>query len=153
MKITKENVGEIVSINFNEEIIYGEDEACINTDVPMKFATVNFQLWSTGELVRLADKMRKEKGFLPMFDASGEYDCDGWYDFYIDINEISVAKLDSCIMFVVGGSEQADNEEVYYIPLTVEEQFIVYAELDRQCEYFIEKSCDELLAESREVME
>ena len=151
MNITKENVADIMQINFNEDIIYGEDEACIT--VPERFATVNFMLWSTSALVREADRMRKEDGFLPMFDDSGEFDCDGWYDFYIDLNDYSETNIDACITFVVGGSDQADNEHIYCIPLSPDEQEIVYGELDRQCKYYIEKSCEELLAEARKEME
>lgn len=150
MNFTKEFTKNAIWVDFGEEIMYGEDQAYIN--YPVSFPTVNFYLHDTNELITIADNMRKEKGFLPFFDDSGEYDWDGWYNFYIGINGFSKTKLDTSIMFTVASETQSDDNETYYIDLSEEEQLIIYAELDKQCRKNLQKSCDELLEEAREEM-
>ena len=80
-------------------------------------------------------------------------DNDGWYDFYVGINGYTESHMDSCIEFVVVNSNSPDEEERYTIDLTEEEQRTVFSCLDEQCRKYLEKSCDDLLAEAGKQME
>ena len=80
-------------------------------------------------------------------------DQDGWYDYYLGLNEINGSKVDSCIEAVVVSREAPDNEEVYTIYLNDQEQEAVFTCLDEQCRRYLGKGCDELLAEARKQME
>jgi hypothetical protein len=61
--------------------------------------------------------------------------------------------MDSCIEFVVVNSDSEDNEQLYTIDLTADEQDALYARLDEQCRKYLDKGCEELLAEARKRME
>lgn len=142
-------------IDFGSEILYGEDQMYV--DYPCRFATVGFQLMATSGLSQIADRIRKDLGFKPMhpMDEYTDETCDneGWYDFYIGINDAGEVKADSCIEFVVVNSDSPDNEERYSIDLDEGEQEAVYIRLDEQCKKYEGKSCEELLSESRKKME
>ena len=142
-------------IDFGTEILYGSDQ--MNLDHPCRFATVQFQLMATNGLSRIADRIRKDLGFKPMhpMDEYTEEMCDqdGWYDFFVGLNEVSPSKVDSCIEVIVVSDDAPDNEELYTIDLTSEEQGCVYEMLDEQCRRYLGKGCVELLAEARKRME
>ena len=61
--------------------------------------------------------------------------------------------MDTCIEFVVVNSDSEDNEELYTIDLTKDEQAAIYSRLDEQCRKYLDKGCKELLAEARKRME
>ena len=61
--------------------------------------------------------------------------------------------MDSCIELVVVNADSEDNEELYTIDLTEEEQVLIYAQLDEQCRRHEGKSCEELLKEAEKRME
>ena len=52
-------------------------------------------LWinPTGTFDVIIDRMRKGMGKVPMFDDSGEYDCLGWYNYYVNMNENEVVSI------------------------------------------------------------
>ena len=144
-----------ILIDFGSEIMYGDDQCYL--DYPSRFPTVEFQLMATNGLVQIADRIRKDAGYKPMH-ALDEYtddtcDNDGWYDFYVGLNGFSDNHMDSCIEFVVVNADSEDNEELYTIDLTAEEQAAVYSALDRQCRDHLGKGCEELLAEAQKKME
>lgn len=147
------NIGDAVQIDFDSEIMYGDDQVFIT--YPCRFATVGFVLHDTDVLYAIADSMRKELGFLPMYQhGDGEpYDPIGWYNFYIGINDYTKTKVDSCIFFTVDSNGVADDGHGYNIDLTEEEQVEIYKVLDEQCREHIGKSCEDLLAESRKELE
>ena len=137
------------------EPVYGEDQCFVS--YPERFATVSLALRETNGLIQIADRIRTDLGFRPMHPMD-EYDddsCDneGWYDFYVGLNGHADNHMDSCIEFIVvnGGSE--DNESVYTIELTAEEQAAIYRRLDEQCLFCFGQSCEELLAEAENEME
>ena len=137
------------------EILYGEDQ--VNLDFPCRFATVEFELLSSPGLIQIADRIRKDKGFVPT-QPLDEFncqtcDCDAWYDFYVGINDWNGTKSDSCITFVVVNSQSQDNEETYAISLDEREQEFVFSRLDEQCRRHLGKGCLDLLAEARNRME
>ena len=124
-----------IFIDFGTEIMYGDDQAYI--DYPVRFPTIGFQLMATSGLSRIADRIRKDKGFKPMH-AMDEYtddtcDNEGFYDFYIGLNGFSDTHMDNGIDFVVVNADSEDNEELYTIDLSEEEQVAVYNRLDEQC--------------------
>ena len=153
-----------IFIDFDSELIYGEDQAYICC--PKRFPTVRFQLKPTRGLVEIADGIRHKLGFKPMYPAQGckssdcnactdcnDIDCDGWYDFFISLNGFNDSHIDTCIAVVVAGSNSPDNEDMYTINLTENEQKMLYKRFDEQCRRTIDKTCEELLKEAEEMME
>ena len=153
-----------IFIDFDSELIYGEDQAYICC--PKRFPTVRFQLILTRGLVEIADGIRHKLGFKPMYPAQGcksndcntctdcnDIDCDGWYDFFISLNGLNESHLDTCIAVVVAGSDSPDNEDMYTIDLSEDEQKMLYKRFDEQCRKNIDKTCEELLKEAEEMME
>ena len=153
-----------IFIDFDSELIYGEDQAYICC--PKRFPTVRFQLKPTRGLVEIADGIRHKLGFKPMYPAQGckssdcnactdcnDIDCDGWYDFFISLNGFNDSHIDTCIAVVVAGSDSPDNEDMYTIDLSEDEQKLLYNRFDEQCRKSINKSCEELLKEAEEMME
>lgn len=155
MNLLEGFVYEQIYVDFGSEPVYGSDQA--NVSCPCRFATVNLQLMAANGLALIADRIRKNLGFAPMHPMD-EYtedfcDNDGWYDFYIGLNDYSETKLDNAIEFVVVNSDSPDNEEIYTIDLTEAEQEVLYNRLDEQCRKYLGKSCEELLAEARKELE
>ena len=153
-----------IFIDFDSELIYGEDQAYICC--PKRFPTVRFQLISTRGLVEIADGIRHKLGFKSMYPAQGceskdcndcadcnDIDCDGWYDFFISLNGLNDSHLDTCIAVVVAGSDSPDNEDMYTIDLSEDEQKMLYKRFDEQCRRNIDKTCEELLKEAEDMME
>ena len=144
-----------VFIDFGAEIQYGDDQLYL--DYPCRFATVGFELMATGLLCEIADRIRKDKGLRPMhpMDEYTEETCDqnGWYDFYVGLNDWSDTKCDFCIEFVVLNSDSEDNEELYTIDLGKDEEKAMYNRLDEQCRRYLGMGCAELLDEARKRME
>jgi hypothetical protein len=144
-----------IFIDFGAEIMYGDDQCYI--DYPCRYPTVGFQLMATNGLSQIADRIRKDLGFAPMhpLDEYTDENCDndGWYDFYIGLNGYSDNHMDSCNEFVVVNSDSPDNEEMYSIDLTGDEQAAIFNRLDEQCRKYEGKSCEELLTEARKRME
>ncbi|MBO5567987.1 MAG: hypothetical protein J6A79_03525 [Clostridia bacterium] len=146
---------ENVFIDFGCDVSYGEDQ--VNVGYPVRFATVEIPLMATSELERIADRIRKEKGFKPIrpMDEFTERTCDleGWYDFYVDLVSWPGYRCGSCITFVVANTEEADNEEMYSIDLTEEEQAYMYCRLDEQLLKYTGMSCAEHLVAATKEME
>ena len=155
MTLTEGFAKDQVFIDFDAEVMYGDDQCYI--DSPCRFPTVGFQLMATNGLTGIADRIRKDQGFRPMHPLD-EYtddtcDNDGWYDFYVGLNGFTDNHMDTCIEFVVVNSDSEDNEELYTIDLTKDEQAAIYSRLDEQCRKYLDKGCEELLAEARKRME
>ena len=97
-----------------EDYSLGSDQLYV--DYPCRFATVTFQLTATYLLSEIADRIRVEQGFKPMHAMDGYTDdtCDneGWYDFWISIEDYGATKVAPCIDFVVVNSDSMDNEEM-----------------------------------------
>ena len=55
----------------------------INETANCGYSPYRILLDDTTELNAIADKQQKAKGKLPLFDYSGEYDGDDWYDFFL----------------------------------------------------------------------
>lgn len=153
-----------IFIDFESELIYGEDQAYICC--PERFPTVRFQLMPTVGLIEIVDRLRHKLGFKPMYpivgccsdndsDGCDCYDCDDdcCYDFFISLNGFTDSHLDTCIAAVVADSDSVDNEDMYTIDLTEEEQRLLYKRFDEQCRRSINKTCEELLKEAEEMME
>ena len=155
MTLTEGFLSGNVFIDLAGDIMYGSSQVTLN--YPLRFATVGFQLVSTELLAEIADGIRIEAGYAPMHpvDEFREEDCDpdGWYDFYIVVNEYSPGRVGSCIEFVVVNSDSPDSEDSYTIDLTEGEQEFMYARLDAQCRKYLGKTCEELLAESHRELE
>ncbi len=128
---------------------------------PCRFPTVEFELMATDALVEVADRIRMEKGYLPMHPRDGrtdDVDNDGWYSFYVGISKLPGDKqncqIDNSISFVVVNSDSDDNEGMYNIELSADEQAAVLEVLNCQCRKYLNKTCDELLTEAeKELMD
>lgn len=158
MTLTEKFIADAILLDSGAEVIYGSDE--VFDTYPCRFPTVEFQLIATDALVEIADRIRMEKGYLPMHPRDGrtdDVDNDGWYDFYIGISKLPgdmEVRLDNSITFIVVNSDSDDNEDMYEIQLTDDERSAVYAALNRQCLKYEGKNCAALLAESeKEMME
>lgn len=155
MTLAEGFVKDEVFIDFGAEIMYGSDQVYIN--YPCRFPTVEFQLMATNGLAQIADRIRKDVGFKPMhpMDEFTDETCDndGWYDFYIGLNSFDERHIDACIEFCAVNADSEDNEEMYTIDLTEEEQAALYNRLDEQCRQHLGKGCEELLEEARKEME
>ena len=154
MTLTEGFIRDGIFIDFGSEIMDGDDQCYL--DYPCRFPTVGFQLMATNGLVQIADRIRKDAGFKPMhpMDEYTDDTCDneGWYDFYVGLNGFADNHMDSCIEFVVVNADSEDNEELYTIDLTAEEQAAVFAQLDVQCREHEGKPCEELLEEAERKM-
>jgi hypothetical protein len=159
MTLTEKFIADAIQLDSGAEVMYGSDQ--MRDTYPVRFATVEFQLMATDALVEVADRIRMEKGYLPMHPRDGrtdDVDNDGWYDFYIGISRLpgdnQKCQLDSSISFVVVNSDSDDNEDMYTIDLTASEAEYVYEILNRQCRRYHGKDCETLMAEAeRELYE
>ena len=158
MTLTEKFITDAIQLDSGAEVMYGSDQ--IYDTYPCRFPTVEFQLSATDALVEVADRIRMEKGYLPMHPRDGrtdDVDCDGWYDFYVGISKLpgdhQQCQLDSSISFVVVNSDSSDNEDMYEIELSESDQEIVLAVLDKQCRRHLGKGCAELLAEAESAMQ
>ena len=157
MTLTEKFISDAIRIDFGGEILYGSDQV-IDTN-PVRFPTVEFILKATDVLVEIADRIRFEKGYPPVYPrAEGmNYDTDGFYNFYIGISKLpgegQECRADKCISFVVVNSDSSDNEDMYSIELSESDQEIVLNILDKQCRRHLGKSCADLLAEAEKGMQ
>jgi hypothetical protein len=157
MTLTEKFISDAVRIDFGGEILYGSDE--VFDTHPVRFATVEFILKATDVLVEIADRIRFDKGYPPVYPrADGmDYDADGFYNFYIGISKLpgdgQACRADKCISFVVVNSDSSDNEDMYEIELSESDQGIVLDILDKQCRRHLGKSCADLLAEAERGMQ
>lgn len=133
---------EAIYIDFGAEILYDSDE--VDLYYPARFATVGFELLETASLREVADEIRREQGLRNVVN--------GWYDFYIGINEYTRTKCDTELSFVVADEEAYDDGKQYKIDLSEKDQEIIYNILDEQCQKYLEKSCEELLRDANKEM-
>ena len=144
-----------ILIDFNEEITYGEIQ--MDVHFPASFPTVIFSLRDTDALVSLADKIRTSGGGKPLYPMEGypEESCDqnGWYNFYIGINDFPAPPVDTSISAYVNSPDCADDGYEYAIPIPEAYMSALYESLDNQCRKHLGKSCADLLAEARMEME
>lgn len=157
MTLTEKFIADTIQLDSGAEVMYGSDQ--IYDTYPCRFPTVEFQLVATDALVKVADRIRMEKGYLPMHPRDGrtdEVDNDGWYDFYVGISKLpgdhQQCQLDSSISFVVVNSDSDDNEDMYNIDLTESEKECVFDILNRQCRRYHGKDCAALLTEAEAEM-
>lgn len=158
MTLTENFIHNAIYIDPEAEIVYSSDQT--NDTYPYRFPTVEFMLTATKSLVEIADRIRLEKGYMPMYpvdERKDDVDNDGWYDFYIGISKFrgnnQQCHVDNCINFIVVNSDSDDNEDMYAIELTDDERSAVYEILNAQCRKNLNKTCDDLLAESEADME
>lgn len=157
MMLTENFIRNAIQLDSGAEVMYGSDQ--VYDTYPCRFPTVEFQLAATDALVEVADRIRMEKGYLPMHPRDGrtdDVDNDGWYDFFVGISKLpgdhQECRLDSTISFVVVNSDSDDNESMYGIELTADEQSVILDILNSQCRKYHGKECSELLTEAKEEM-
>ena len=127
----------------------GSDQAY--DSYPCVFPTVTFRLVETATLCQIADKIRMEAGFKPLYEGVEE-EITGWYDFTIGLNGYTPSRLDTCIMFELVNGNAPDTWERYVIDLSEEEQKLIYERLNEESIEHFGKTCEELLEEARNEM-
>ena len=135
-----------IYIDFDDEIQYGQDQ--IYDTYPLVFPTVTFRLLRTDILDMVADKIRKESGFV-----EDNPFAEWWYDYYIGVSDINGVVIDNCIEFIVWNSDLKDDGETYHINLLEDEQRFLCDILNDQCVEHLNKTLQDLLDESRKRME
>lgn len=143
-----------ISVGTDCDPQYGADQ--IYMGYPKVFATVNLYLESTSELDYIVDEMRTVSGHKPFVFAIDESDgVEGYYNYYIGINDIDGGCVDNAISCVVCSDFADDDGEIYAIPLDKEDGQIVWEILDDKLRKYSweQKSCKELLDEAREWIE
>ena len=121
MTLFQEFIQDAIKIDFDSEIVYGQDQVYVS--YPIVFPTVTFQLKATPMLEQIAERLNLDL-------------C----DFTLGINGYSDSHVDSVLYITPEHS----------IDLTPEEQNALYDCLDEQCWSEINKGCEELLEEARE---
>ena len=134
-------------VDFNEEILYGEDQVYV--DYPKRFPTVTFELVGTPILIELANAIRELNGFITYDDPNRD---SVYYNFYFGLNWYTDTHTDNSIVFVVVGSGLEDNEQEYTIDLTEDEKLAIYNTIDWQAGARLGKDCEDLLREAWEMM-
>lgn len=99
--------------------------------------TINYDLAITDELIKLADELRLEKGYAPLFDDPE----DGWYNFYADVEDVNGGRLLPRIICIANNTE--DDYSEYDIELTEEEAKWVYDKLNLETGNRIEQMLEE----------
>ena len=144
-----------IEIDFDLPFMYGEDQ--MDICYPVRFPTVTFPLHVSDTLVSLADGIRTSDGGEPLYPMEGypEEACDqnGWYNFYIIINDLPSCPVDTYISAYVDSPDCADDGYGYAIPIPETDMSVLYESLDNQCRKHLRKSCADLLAEARMEME
>ena len=99
MKFTKEYIN---------ECIVPCDDYC-NSNLEPHNGVLRVQIDPTKELDMIMDEVRKDGGYIPFFDDSGDYDSEGWYDFD------AYCTKDELLEFVgtVGNSTEEDDFAEY----------------------------------------
>ena len=73
-------------------------EFYINETAGMGYCPYNILLDDTNELNSIADRIQKAKGELPLFDYTGDYDSENWYNFFLTCGKQGV----DCLYFEYG---------------------------------------------------
>ena len=131
-----------IHVDEGDEIFYNYDQAY--NSFPCVFPTVNLSIWGYG-LTEIANEIRGNDGLEPLGTDGA---ADGWYNFDVFLNGYSETHIGNCITFVVASDFMEDDGYEYEIPLTKEEQIVVYAILNADCERMLGKGCEELLEEA-----
>ena len=159
MKLFEILLRDSVFVDFGVDPHYSEDEVQDEEygDGIFRFAVVEFELMPTDMLCKIADRLRKDKGFKPLRPMD-EYtvencDHDGMYRFYTGFNDWNNGKFDSRIRFAVYGSDSPDNGKIYNIQMTEEEAVATHDWLNQQFKKYLGKWSEDLLEEARRRME
>ena len=118
--------------------------------------TINFMLRDTTALIFLVDTLREEKGLRPMLPTpqhTTDYDADGWYNFYIDVNEADDGRTSDHIAAVVDSQYAGDDYHEYHIKLSDDVRKALYQKLDAEVVERFGVDLAALFAEAREYIE
>lgn len=100
---------------------------------------VEVKLCDTVCLIHIADQLRAEKGFLPMLPNQEEkYDQDGWYDFYVLLDNSDIG-IHNNLIAIVDSPNAQDHGEQYDIQLSVLDRMAIRQILDHD----LQESCGE----------
>ena len=108
-----------------------------------RIPTILFCLENTQELDEQADSLRRAKGFIPMYDDSGEYDEDGWYDFYLEVLADEEVKFH--LFFIVDSETAEDAHEDYDLPCPED----IERQLNRELGQIYNRSLNSFILEAK----
>ena len=106
--------------------------------------SVDWYLYPTDNLIKIADELRKSKGFLPMFsDNTNDYDSTGWYNFYLTVegdlsDSKNISELAYELYFSVATDLANDDGECYSIVLSESFTNEVVSFLEQDCNIHFE---------------
>ena len=129
---------------------YDSEQAYV--DCPVRFATVRMELVQSIGLNRIADRIRREKGFKPFFAYDSDHDDEAWYDFFVGIKDLPWLSphLSLCIWFTVDNSDSDDDCLSYDIELDEYEKRKLYEILNKDSIEITGMSLVEHLVEARQ---
>ena len=100
---------------------------------------VEVKLCDTIRLIHIVDQLRAEKGFLPMLpNDEDKNDQDGWYDFYVLLDNSDIGVHDNLIA-IVDSPDAQDRGDQYDIQLSVPVRMAIRQILDHD----LQESCGE----------
>ena len=151
MNLSKEQCRQAICLNVEAVLMSGSDQAY--DSYPVRFPTVEIPLVDTPVLISLADRLRIDAGYKPVYPRDGlmEEDCDPdcWYEFSVGLNGYTRSGVDNCVTFEVVNSESDDNEETYGIDLDEEAQTEIRTVLDWQFMEHFGHDCAGILEKAR----
>lgn len=138
------------------EACYDEDCA-IENGKEKKYATANYALQSTDDLIELADRIRADLGYKPFYSFDGrpetELDHDGWYNFYIGLSEKNKYYVDDYVEIVVDSGLADDDGKSYKYYLREPAQLAMAKVINEQLWEYQESSIMDVLRESASYIE
>lgn len=144
MKITNDDLMN-VSIDTQTEPVLGLDQMFIRT--PIVFPQIQFELFDTAGLTKIADAIRVSESCLPCFHGD-KLDNDGYYRFFVTLYGVWPG-CENCITFTyVDGYTGAETEHNNYeIELSDEQRLALFMTLNRQCDCDFGESAVDMMAE------
>lgn len=121
--------------NFADPFFLDGDRYTQYTTNDFQNSVLRFGIDDLHQMNVVVDEMRTADGHLPMFpdDESVEYDCDGWYNFYVVIEKTGDYEYTATIEANVVSESADDNEQTYTFTLSDEAQKNVINRIDALC--------------------
>ena len=121
--------------NFAEPFFFDNDYYVDYSVNDFNNSVLRFAIDDNHQMNAVMDRMRTEDGHLPMFpeDECCEYDCDGWYNFYIVVEKTGYGEYSVSIEATVISESAEDNEQCYAFTLPEDVQKTIIDRLDELC--------------------
>lgn len=145
MTLTDYIIDESIELDVLPDIKY---DFYYNHNIEDFAATVSFRLADTPMLNTIADRIRRDAGYTPLYDA-GMILHMGYYLFEYGLDDASEILPGAFIRFALQSSRMDDDGVPYIIPLGEEERRAIRNVLDGQFKKKVNLDCQELIEISR----